>query len=116
MGFALALLGVSACSSGREATNAEKIVGTWKVSKPAQGTPPDTILEFTRDGRLIWSATVNDRLMRIEGKYRVEGDVFHATRDIGGVEERRKIKIKTLSDTTLVTVVPEGTVDEYQRK
>jgi uncharacterized protein (TIGR03066 family) len=119
MGLGLALLVMWGCSSGRELTPAEKVVGTWKVSKPAKETAPDSVLEFTKDGKLIWSATVNDRMMTIDGTYKIEGDVIIAERDIGGedgVKDTRRIKIKALSDTTLIIQAPEGHVDEFRRK
>jgi uncharacterized protein (TIGR03066 family) len=114
--MALAILSLSACSSRYGTTNVERIVGAWKITKPARESPPDTVLEFTRDGKLIWSATMNNQITRIEGTYKVEGNVIIATRDIGGQEDIRKIKIKALTDSSLITELPEGTVDEYERR
>jgi uncharacterized protein (TIGR03066 family) len=116
VGMVLTVLSLPACSSKTELSNAEKIIGAWVVSKPAKDTPKDTALEFTKDGKLVWTGSLNGIQTDIEGQYKVEGDKIVSTRDIGGHEDRRTIKIKSLTDTTLVIEMPEGHVDEYKKK
>lgn len=123
---ALAFVSLNACSSRKEATSAEKIVGTWEVTKPGKSrrgdasfeTPSSTVLKFTSDGKLIWTARINDLPGEIEGEYKVEGDKIVATRVLGpeGDRETVNIKIKTLTDTTLVTEYEDGHIDEFTKK
>jgi uncharacterized protein (TIGR03066 family) len=54
-------------------TNADKIVGTWVVTKSAQQTPAGATIEFTKDGKLIISVTVNEASTTLTGTYKVEG-------------------------------------------
>ena len=109
LGMAMVILTLSACSGKG---NADKIVGTWEVTKPGKGTPPGATVEFTKDGKMIMTATG----VKMEGQYKVEGDKITATMKLGEVEKKESLKIKSLTDTALVTEDEKGDVDEFKGK
>jgi uncharacterized protein (TIGR03066 family) len=109
LGMALLILTISACSGKG---NADKIIGTWEVSKPAKNTPPGSVVEFTKDGKMIMSA----QGQKLEGTYKVDGDKIIATSKIAGKDKTETLKIKSVSDTTLVVEDERGDVDEFKKK
>ena len=47
---------------------AKMIVGKWEVAKADEGTVPvGTIVEFTKDGKMIVQAKIMDKEIKIEG-------------------------------------------------
>jgi uncharacterized protein (TIGR03066 family) len=99
-----------------EKKNADKLVGTWVVSK-SKNIPPGATLEFTRDGKLKVMVKVEGNTINAEGTYKVEGSTFTATvRGPDGKEKTEKIKIKELTDKKLVTENERGEVDEFAKK
>ena len=96
-------------------TNAEKIVGTWEVAKGAE-LPPGATFEFTKDGKMKMTAKVDGKDFTSEGTYKVDGDTLTTTQKQGPKEVTEKSKIKTLTDTTLVTEDEKGQAVEFKRK
>ncbi len=111
LGMAMMLLSLTACSS-KEKTNAEKILGTWEVTKPTKETPAGTLVEFTKDGKMLMTSNAE----KMEGQYKVEGDKIMATVKVKDKEVKQTLKIKTLTDTALITEDEKGTVDEFKKK
>lgn len=131
LGMALFILSLTACSGKdkkddtskttdgpkKEATNAEKILGTWEVAKPGkEGPPPGSTVEFTKDGKYIVTFVVENKPEKMEGTYKVEGDSIKTTIKPGEKEVKETIKIKTLTDSKLVTEDEKGSVDEFKKK
>jgi uncharacterized protein (TIGR03066 family) len=87
---------------GSEA-NAEKIVGTWEVTKGERLMPGST-LELTKDGKITIRAKQGEIKLILEGKYKVDGDNLTVTLKFKDAENTQKMQIKKLTDTELVTV------------
>jgi uncharacterized protein (TIGR03066 family) len=103
------LLGVAVAGRAEDKkegkTNKEKIVGAWVLEKPAapQGLPPGAVLEFTKDGKLKFSATVNGKDVKGEGTYSVDGDKLKTVmKDESGQEHSDTDTITKLTDKELV--------------
>ena len=132
------VLGLSACSGSSEKKesdkdgnkkgesdkgnsgpiNADKLVGTWEITKSAV-LPPGTkaTVEFTKDGKMTMTATVQGKTFTQSGSYKVNGDKITATqKGPGGQEKTETDTIRILDDTKLVIVDPMGKVEEYKRK
>jgi len=136
VGAAVLILSLTACSSKKDdkggttegaksstpssgGSNADKIVGKWEISKPGkEGPPPGTTVEFTKDGKYTMSMKVGDKMESMSGTYKVEGDsIKTAMKPPGGKDEvKETIKIKSLTDTKLVTEDDKGSVDEFTKK
>jgi uncharacterized protein (TIGR03066 family) len=96
----------------KEATNAEKLLGKWEVTKSGAGMPVGTTLEFAKDGKL--TITVKGQ-KAIEGSYKLDGDTI-LNGPKGKPDEGDKNKIKSLTDTKLVTEDDKGKIDEFTKK
>jgi uncharacterized protein (TIGR03066 family) len=111
-------LALCLASPGRAAEkedNAKKIVGTWVGVKGE--IPPGTTVEFTKDGKLKVAVKIQDKTINVEGTYKVEGDTVKiTTKQQNGKEKTETIKLKTLTDTKLVTENEKGSVDEFKKK
>jgi uncharacterized protein (TIGR03066 family) len=97
-------------------TNKDKLIGTWVVTKSAEA-PPEATVEFTKDGKLILSAKVDGKDMKMEGTYTVDGDkITSVTKVSGGKELKETVTIIKLTNTELVTKDEKGKTDEFKRK
>jgi uncharacterized protein (TIGR03066 family) len=101
---------------GKVASNKDKIVGTWEVTK-SKDVPPGATLEFTKDGKLKMKATVEGERVTMEAAYTVDGDkITVVTKAPDGKEVRATATITKLTDTELVTKDEKGETDEFKRK
>lgn len=92
--FGLAvLLGVACGARAADDDNAKKIVGTWVVEK-AEEIPAGATVEFTKDGKVVVTAKVNDKEFKLEGTYKVEKDKLTTKMTFNG---------KTIEDTDTIT-------------
>ena len=67
------LLSVAAWSARAEDDNAKKIIGTWEITK-SEEVPAGSVVEFTKDGKLIINTKLDDKDLKLEGTYKVEKD------------------------------------------
>ena len=108
----------------KEATNKEKIVGTWEPAKSKEGDPDS--IEFTADGKMkVTGKDDKGKPIAIGGTYTVEGDkitsVPHGPDDKpmkgpDGKEMKETATITKLTDTELVTKDEKGKTDEFKKK
>jgi uncharacterized protein (TIGR03066 family) len=99
----------------KELTNKEKIVAVWVVTKSADA-PPGATIEFTKDGKINVTMSMNGKEMKAEGSYTVEEDKINTVLKQGAKEEKETLKIKKLTDTELITEDEKGKTDEYKKK
>ena len=92
----------------------KKLVGSWTMVK-GDG-PPGMMLTFTADGKLIMSADLKGKELKIEGTYTVKDNTITSKLSFGGKEVSEDHKIKKLTDTELQTEDKKGTVDEFKKK
>jgi uncharacterized protein (TIGR03066 family) len=107
---------LSVPAQAQDKKNAEKLVGTWSVTK-SEDAPPGALLEFTKDGKLKLTVKVEGKEISVEGTYKVEGDSITVTmKGPDGKEKTEKAKIKELTDKKLITVDEKGKIDEFAKK
>jgi uncharacterized protein (TIGR03066 family) len=103
MALVLMLIG---CGSPDEnkATNKQKIIGAWVVTKSMRSSAPsgNTTWEFPKDGEMIVTEKIDDEPLSFMGKYAVEGDVLTLTTVAMIFIAGNPSKIKKLNDTDLV--------------
>ncbi len=100
-----------------KATNKDKIVGTWEVTKAGSDLPEGSTIEFTKDGKLTIVAKIKDQSITVKGTYTIDGDklmVVQKTPD--GKELKETIIIKSLTYKKLVTVDDKKKEDEFKKK
>jgi uncharacterized protein (TIGR03066 family) len=94
----------------KEPTTAEKLIGTWELTK-GQVDPGSTV-EFTADGKIKAIARQSGQIEVTEGTYSVEGQTIKST--IEGKNETTKII--TLTDSQLITEDEARKIDEFKKK
>jgi len=121
---ALKLVVVAAvvCLMGGAARADEKdypklIVGKWELTKVEEGgLPKGTIIEFTKDGKVMATVKKDDKDATLEGTYKLEGDSFTVTMKAGDEERKTKITILKLTDTEMHTKNEMGKMAELTKK
>jgi uncharacterized protein (TIGR03066 family) len=98
----------------KSATNAEKIIGKWEVTKGE--VPAGSLVEFTKDGKLKFTIKMKGKDISLEGTYKVEGDKLKSTMKVGDKEVTDTDTIKTLNETMLILEDTKGKVAEFKRK
>ena len=110
----LALAGSSFAEEKKD-SNKTKLVGVWEVTK-SEGAPPGSTVEFTKDGKMIVTMKVDDKPVKVEGTYAVEGDSIKSNLKVNDKEMKETVKIKKLTDKELVTLDEKGKTDEFKKK
>jgi uncharacterized protein (TIGR03066 family) len=121
------VLGVAAARADEEKGGKDdiqkKLIGKWEVAKfkgkkPGEkGPPPGTMVEFTKDGKLVITGEEKGEKVRREGTYKVEGKGFKLTFKRGDMEHTDTLKILKLDDKQLViTSEKEGGEMTLRRK
>lgn len=100
----------------KRASNKDKLVGTWEVTK-SKDAPPGATLEFTKDGKVKMTAMVEGKSMTMESTYTVDGDkITNVTKGPDGKEKKEIATITKLTDTELITKDEKGDLDEFKKK
>jgi uncharacterized protein (TIGR03066 family) len=94
------------------ASNKDKIIGVWEVTKSADA-PPGATVEFTKDGKMKMTFAINGKEMSAEGSYTVEGDKVNS---VGPDGKKDTATIKKLTESQLVVEDAKGKTDEYKKK
>jgi uncharacterized protein (TIGR03066 family) len=99
---------------GKEATNAQKIIGKWEATKGEM--QPGTVVEFMAGGKMKVTMKAGDKEMAMEGSYEVLGDKLKTMQKAGPKEMSDTDTIKTLNDTTLILEDSKGRINEMKKK
>ena len=120
--LATALLALCVCQASaapipKDRAEAEKIVGTWRMTLGAQGqTDTQLELDFYQSGKMvIRQHLTNGRESVYEGSYRVIGNELPYDVKQGGAIKKETLTIKKLTDTELIVVDPDGLKEEFVR-
>jgi uncharacterized protein (TIGR03066 family) len=112
-----ALSGAAPAPPRKEAANQEKILGTWQLTKSESGGPLGATLEFTKDGKIKLSATLDGKAINLEGTYAVDGDKLTVTWKVTGDKDLKDTEtITKLTETELVTKDDKGKIEEFKKK
>jgi uncharacterized protein (TIGR03066 family) len=96
---------------------AKLLVGKWEVSKADEGTvSTGTVIEFTKDGKIMLTGKKDGADVTMEGTYKVDGDKFTVTMKRDDKEQTHTITIKKISEKEMTTENTEGKVVELKKK
>jgi uncharacterized protein (TIGR03066 family) len=115
------VLGASALACGapvpKERAEAEKIVGTWRMTLGAQGqTDTNLELEFHQSGKMIIRQVFpGGQVSLYEGTYRVIGNELPYDVKQGTRRKAETLTIKKLTADELIVVDPDGLKEEFAR-
>jgi uncharacterized protein (TIGR03066 family) len=96
-------------------SNKDKLVGVWEVTK-GEGAPAGATVEFTKDGKMLMNFKVNDKEVKIEGTYSVDGESIKTSFKVEDKEIKETSKIKKLTDKELVIEDEKGKTEEFKKK
>jgi uncharacterized protein (TIGR03066 family) len=101
----------------RERAEAERIVGTWKMTLGAQGqTDTNLELDFYPGGKMVIRQLLSNGATSLyEGSYRVSGTELPYDVKRGAAVKKETLTIKKLTDTELIVVDPDGLKEEFVR-
>jgi len=111
---------VSAASAApipKERAEAEKIVGTWRMTLSAQGqTNVNLELDFYQSGKMvIRQGFPGGQTSVYTGSYCVIGNELPYDVKQGGFAKKETLTIKKLTATELIVVDPDGLKEEFVR-
>lgn len=101
----------------KERAEAEKIVGTWRMTLGAQGqTDVDLELDFYQSGKMVIRQVLRSGQKSVyEGSYRVVGNELPYEVKQGTRVKAETLTIKKLTADELIVVDPEGLKEEFVR-
>ena len=102
----------------KEKSNAEKLIGKWKLSNTSGDFPKDgtAIVEYTKDGKMTITITIGDNSVEMKGKYKLDKDKIDYTVKLPNGEDKTEIlTIKKLTEDELVTTDPDDIKEEFKR-
>src|SRR5262245_65309019 len=102
--LALCVSTASAAPIPKDRADAEKIVGTWRMTLGAHGqTDTHLELDFYQGGKMvIRQVLTNGQVSMYEGSYRVVGNELPYDVKQGGAIKKETLTIKKLTDTELI--------------
>jgi uncharacterized protein (TIGR03066 family) len=115
------LLGVCVSASAapipKERVDAEKVVGTWKMTLGAQGqTDVNLEIEFQQGGKMTIRQMFQGGQMSVYvGSYRVVGNELPYEVKQGNSVKKETLTIKKLTADELIIVDPDGLKEEFVR-
>ena len=96
---------------------AKHIVGKWELTKVEEGgLPQGTIIEFTKDGKVMTKVKKDDKDFPLEGTYKVDGDKLMVTLKIGEDEQKQTISILKLTESEMQVKNEQGDESELTKK
>jgi uncharacterized protein (TIGR03066 family) len=116
--FALCLCApASGAPVPKERADAEKVVGTWKMTLDSRGgTDTDLQIEFTQGGQMtIRQVHSAGQVTVYVGTYRVVGNELPYEVKMNGRVKAETLTIKKLTADVLIVVDPDGLKEEFAR-
>jgi uncharacterized protein (TIGR03066 family) len=102
--------------SAAAASNKDRIVGAWKISKSERRTAPGSLVELTKDGKIKMTVKVQGSDFMVAGTYKVEGDRITITTREEGEDKTDSFTILKLTDTELEIKDEKGKTDVWKKK
>ncbi|HEY1190011.1 MAG TPA: TIGR03066 family protein [Gemmata sp.] len=115
--FAVCGGALSAAPVPKERADAEKVVGTWKMTLDSRGnTNTDLELDFYQGGKMvIRQRLANGPVSSYEGSYRVIGNEMPYEVKQGRAIKKETLTIKKLTADELILIDPDGLKEEFVR-
>jgi uncharacterized protein (TIGR03066 family) len=114
--FVLGLAIAAHADEKKDATNKEKILGTWLGVEGPEHIKGATI-KFAKDGKATVTHKQDDKTVTEDFKYEVDGETITVIiKDKDGNEQTMKHKIKSLTDKEMVAENDKGEVAKFKKK
>lgn len=103
----------------KERSDADKVVGNWKLVKSSNspdGLTSDLILELTAGGKMIVRQTTNGMTSVYEGEYKLmKGEIPYTLKQGNREIKKETLTIKKLTELELHVVDPDGIQEDFER-
>lgn len=97
---AVGLAGLAPADDKKDETGA-KLVGKWEVTKAETDTPVGTVVEFTKDGKLVVLLKEDGKETKLEGTYKVEKDKLAVSITVEGQKYDDSLTVKKITADAL---------------
>jgi uncharacterized protein (TIGR03066 family) len=109
----MAVVAVAAADAADEKIDAKKLVGKWQPKEEKKDAK--VVIEFTKDGKALYTATADGKDFKIEGTYKLDGNKLALTMKFGDKEDTKTRTISKLTDTELTSKDEKGKEDTLVR-
>ncbi len=101
----------------KERADAEKVVGTWRMTLDSKGNSDVHLeLDFHQGGKLVIRQTLSNGTMSVyDGTYRVVGNELPYDVKQGTRVKKETLVIKKLTADVLILIDPDGLKEEFAR-
>ena len=116
----LAVLGLAGSAGAQEKKDdkkddkAAKLVGKWELAKGGD-LPPGSTLEFAKDGKFGISFKADDKEVKVEGTYKLDGDKLAFKFKFDGKDHDETATVKKLTDDALHVEDKDGQLTEFKK-
>jgi uncharacterized protein (TIGR03066 family) len=116
--FAATIVVVGTVSADDKKIDPAKLVGKWELTKSTdKDAPIGAIVEFTKDNKITFTATIEGKPVEFKGTYKVDGDKLTVKLVFpGGKDDEDTDTIKSLSDDMIVLVDKNKKETELKKK
>jgi uncharacterized protein (TIGR03066 family) len=113
IGAGLVLMLACGTAFAEEKFDAKKLVGKWEPTAPKKGDA--MVMEFTKDGKVIVTGSLDGKEVKIEGTYKLDGEKlsFKLTFNTETVDE--SVTITKLTDDELEGKDKKGEVEAFKK-
>jgi uncharacterized protein (TIGR03066 family) len=104
--FSLAVVSgiVALAHADEKSVDKAKLVGKWKMVKIDGKVPPvDSFLEFTKDGKLVFTFEKDGKSDKVESTYSIEGDKITVVVKKGDNQDKNTETISLAGDKLTIT-------------
>jgi uncharacterized protein (TIGR03066 family) len=108
-------LGLTGAASADEKDYPKDIVGTWEITK-SPDAPVGTVVEFTKDGKVLAVVKDEGKEQKLEGTYKVDKDKLITKLKVGGETEENTDTIKKLTEDALEIENKNKVLTSFKRK
>lgn len=91
------------------------LIGKWQPEKLPDGVDK-IVVEYSKDNKVTVNLEAQGQMQKIEGTYKLDGDMLTIKLDINGTEQEQKRKIAKLTDSEMTTTDKDKGEDRKYKK
>mgnify|MGYP000458435570 CR=1 FL=1 len=111
---AVVVLAFAGFTSADDKIDAKKLIGKWEPVAPKK-EEPKIVVEYLDKGKLIVTVTVGDKVEKLEGTYKIDGNKIEVALSLGGKDIKETLTVTKLTDDEMVSKDSKGKEDTLKR-
>lgn len=112
----LGLVAVFVTGASVKADDKDKLVGKWELTKSGGDVPMGTIVEFTKDGKIIADVPLDGKNVKFTGTYKLDGKKLELSVANNDQKMDFKFTVTFKGDDELSLEDTDKKVDVYKKK